>query len=52
MSLLPSPAVQPVVIGGLFSSTVLTLLIVPALYLLLERARQKRGYGADQRGLF
>ena len=41
-----------VVIGGLFSSTVLTLLIVPALYLLLERARQKRGYGADQRGLF
>ena len=41
-----------VVIGGLLSSTVLTLVIVPVLYLLLERARQRRGFGADQRGLF
>ena len=41
-----------VVIGGLFSSTALTLLIVPALYLLLERARHKRGFGADLRGTY
>ena len=41
-----------VVIGGLLSSTVLTLVIVPVLYLLLERARQRRGFGADQRGAF
>jgi len=41
-----------VVIGGLFSSTALTLLIVPALYLLLERARHKRGFGADLRGSY
>lgn len=31
-----------VVIGGLFSSTALTLLVVPALYLLIERRREGR----------
>ncbi len=31
-----------VVIGGLFTSTVLTLLLVPALYLLMERGKEKR----------
>jgi HAE1 family hydrophobic/amphiphilic exporter-1 len=36
-----------VVIGGLVSSTLLTLLLVPALYVLVEEFRHKRGYGAD-----
>ena len=31
-----------VVIGGLFSSTALTLLVVPALYLLIKRRREGR----------
>lgn len=37
-----------VVIGGLLSSTVLTLLLVPALYLLVERRKERR---ADKRAL-
>ena len=36
-----------VVIGGLFSSTALTLLVVPALYLLIERRRAGRGDPRD-----
>ena len=36
-----------VVIGGLFSSTALTLLVVPALYLLIERRREGRGDPRD-----
>ncbi|GAB49834.1 efflux RND transporter permease subunit [Mobilicoccus pelagius] len=36
-----------VVIGGLFSSTALTLLVVPALYLLVERRRAGRGNPRD-----
>jgi HAE1 family hydrophobic/amphiphilic exporter-1 len=36
-----------VVIGGLVSSTLLTLVLVPALYVLVEEFRHKRGYGAD-----
>ena len=31
-----------IVVGGLFTSTVLTLLILPYLYLALERRREKR----------
>lgn len=36
-----------VVIGGLVSSTLLTLVLVPALYVLVEGFRHRRGYGAD-----
>ncbi|WP_052466078.1 efflux RND transporter permease subunit [Mobilicoccus massiliensis] len=36
-----------VVIGGLFSSTALTLLVVPALYLMIERRRAGRGDPRD-----
>jgi HAE1 family hydrophobic/amphiphilic exporter-1 len=36
-----------VVIGGLVSSTLLTLFLVPALYVLVEEFRHKRGFGAD-----
>ncbi|HYN29429.1 MAG TPA: efflux RND transporter permease subunit [Dermatophilaceae bacterium] len=39
-----------VVIGGLLSSTLLTLILVPAIYTLVEEFRQKRGFGADHRG--
>jgi len=40
-----------VTIGGLFSSTMLTLLLVPVLYTALEQFRRKRGYGADRSGM-
>lgn len=40
-----------VTIGGLFSSTALTLLLVPVLYTALEQFRKKRGYGADRSGM-
>ena len=39
-----------VVIGGLFTSTILTLILVPVLYLALDRLRPKRGRRAELGG--
>ena len=39
-----------VVIGGLVSSTLLTLVVLPALYFVVERARERRDGSAGRRG--
>jgi HAE1 family hydrophobic/amphiphilic exporter-1 len=37
-----------VVIGGLFTSTVLTLVLVPVLYLAFDRLRPQNAYASDE----
>lgn len=37
-----------VVIGGLVSSTALTLLVLPAIYMMSEKRREARGKGAAE----
>ena len=40
-----------VVIGGLFTSTVLTLVLVPVLYLVFARLRPQNAYESDDLGV-
>jgi HAE1 family hydrophobic/amphiphilic exporter-1 len=39
-----------VVVGGLVSSTVLTLIVLPVLYLLVEGGRERRAMRREERG--